>query len=266
MGTQIAENFYFRGQGQFYLGRRLPSGRPECLHAVGNVSEASLAFAVNTTEHQSSQGCTRSTDLTILDSVNGTLNMTLESLDPRNLELAMYGENETLAAGQAATEEVVVSEIGCWYPVDFVGLTAGTVSLTHATTSALVEDTDFQVDYTAGLFRLLDTPETQALTFPYTETVQFDYPEQNKIEGLTNSSAPERFIRFAGLNTLTDCTPLVIDVYRVAVDPLAGLPMLATDVAQMPLTMRILQDTTRTEGSQFFTTRGIFVPAVGVAA
>lgn len=233
------------------MGERGENGRPTCLHAVGNVSDAQLSFDIQTDDHRSSQDCARSVDFRNTTEVSANLALTLESLDARNLALAMYGDRTTEAAG-AGTETVEFQEIGCWYPLEFVGLDAAT----PAVITGLTEDTDFEVDYTGGLVRLIEGGAGQVGE----ADVQFAYPEQEHIEGLTNTTPPERFLRFVGLNTASDCTPVVIDVYRVSVGPLTNLPLINTDIAQMPLNLGVLSDNTRTEGSPFFTVRKIDVP------
>ena len=248
---RVAQNFYYSGAGQFYMGERGDDGRPTCLHAVGNVSDAQLSFDIQTDDHRSSQDCARSVDFRNTTEVSANLALTLESLDSRNLALAMYGDRTTEAAG-AGTGVVNFQELGCWYPLDFVGLDAGT----PATIDGLTEDTDFEVDYTGGLVRLIEGGAGQVGE----AEVGFAYPEQEHIEGLTNLTPPERFLRFVGLNTAADCTPVVIDVYRVSVGPLTNLPLINTDIAQMPLNLGVLSDNTRTEGSPFFTVRKIDAP------
>lgn len=249
---RIAQNFYYSGAGQFYMGRRDPdTGRPLCLHAVGNVSEATISFDIQTDDHRSSQDCARSVDFRNTTEISANMNLTLESLDSDNLALAMYGENETLAAGDT-TLEVDFQEIGCWYPLEHVGLDPAT----PATIAGLAEDTDFEVDYTGGLVRLIEGGAGQIGP----ADVEFAHPEQQRIEGLVNTTPPERFLRFVGLNTAADCTPVVIDVYRVSVGPLTNLPLINTDIAQMPLSLGILLDPRRTQGSPYFTVRKIDVP------
>ena len=248
---RIAQNFYYSGAGQFYMGERGEDGRPTCLHAVGNVSEATLSFDIQTDDHRSSQDCGRSVDFRNTTEIAANMALTLESLNSDNLALAMYGQNETLAAG-TTSENINFQELGCWYPLEHVGLDAAT----PATVDTLTEDTDFEVDYTGGLVRLLPDGGGAIGELP----VEYAHPEQQRIEGLTNTTPPERFLRFVGLNTAADCTPVVIDVYRVSVGPLTNLPLINTDIAQMPVSLGILLDPTRTTGSPYFTVRKLDVP------
>lgn len=249
---RIAQNFYYSGAGQFYMGERNPdTGRPVCLHAIGNVSDAQLSFDITSDDHRSSQDCQRSVDFRNTTEVAANLAITLESLDSRNLALAMYGTAETQASG-TGTETVDFRELGCWYPLEFVGLDAAT----PATLGSLVEDQDFEVDYTGGLVRLLEDGAGVVGELD----IEYLYPEQERIEGLTQTTPPERFLRFVGLNTAADCTPVVLDVYRVSVGALTNLPLINTDIAQMPLSLGVLSDNTRTEGSPYFTVRKLDVP------
>ena len=133
---RIAQNFYYSGAGQFYMGERDPeTGLPICLHAVGNVAEATLSFDIQTEDHRSSQDCARSVDFRNTTEISANMSLTLESLNSDNLALAMYGENETLAAGET-TSTIDFKEIGCWYPLSHVGLDPGTA----ATVGSLTED------------------------------------------------------------------------------------------------------------------------------
>lgn len=74
---------------------------------------------------------------------------------------------------------------------------------------------------------------------------------QVSVEALTQAPQ-EFFLRFEGLNTASGNDPVIIEVFRFAVDPLKELLMIADDLQQFVLEGSVLADSSRPTGSKYF--------------
>lgn len=249
MSAPLAKNFYFSGAGQVYVSPKDPTtGEPTCFRAVGNVTALTLDFSISKTAHKSSQDCTRGTDYETIDEVAVGVQSTWESIDPENLALGLYGEQAIIGAASAVTETITATVFGCWKKLNHIAIAEGTLTVTQGGT-ALVEGDDFQVDYKSGMVRLLETGAgDEAQPFD----VQYDHAGFECIQGLTDTTPPEVWMRYAGLNCAGSSSPVVVDIFRASLDPLTGLPLIGSDVANYSMNMTALADSSRTDGSNYF--------------
>lgn len=82
-------------------------------------------------------------------------------------------------------------------------------------------------------------------------TVDYTYATQYKVDGLTTGSK-ELFMRFEGLNTAEDNSPVVIEVFKFSTDPFKELALIGDGVQSFVLEGSVLADTTRQTGSKYF--------------
>lgn len=78
----------------------------------------------------------------------------------------------------------------------------------------------------------------------------------SRVDALTSGTAPERFLRFEGLNTYNGDLVL-LELPRTAIDPITGLEYINENFGKADFTGNILLDSLITSGSQFFVQRTI---------
>jgi hypothetical protein len=250
MTTADTSSNYLSGQGVLLLATKDgTTGEPNSgFRAVGNVSALSIGNETSEFEHKESQSGARAVDLTLITEISVNVNFTMESLISENLALALKGTAANVA-GSTVTGEVVVGYHDLWTPVDRIGISAVTLTNTGGIVTYVL-DTDYELDLAAGAFRALSTgaiTDMQALEIDYT------FAAQETVGALTVSANPTRWARFHGLNTADSDNPVVVDIYKLEVTPLAELALINDEIAQMAIEATALSDATRATGSKFFT-------------
>jgi hypothetical protein len=141
-----------------------------------------------------------------------------------------------------------------WIPLDHIKVSAVIVGDDAVPTVTYVEGTDYELNAETGSVKALSTgniTDLQNVFFDYT------YAGYDQIEAIVSSAAPERWLRFEGLNTADSDNPVVIDVYKASIQPLAELALINEELAEMAVEASALSDPTRATGSQYFTIRQI---------
>lgn len=235
---------YYSGQGQVLIGERdAKTGRPFNVYQVGNAPALEIAVQTTQVDHKESMSGQRATDKTIITEKSATLTLTLESFDLRNLAMSFYGETVDVAAGSVTGEKHVVSATGSIVilgnnQVKDVVVTQGSGAGTTVPVAAYVVDPDF------GTLQF-DPTYTPAITGEI--TVAYSYGKSSRLDALTQVAPPERFIRFQGINTVDD-TLVLVEIPRAAFQPLASLPLINDEIAQVELTATILPDNLIVDG------------------
>lgn len=323
---------YYSGQGTVLVGKRTAVGKPAGLIPVGNVSRVTISNAESLIEHHESQTGSRGIDLVLSTQIKSTISLDMESVNGRNLALALWGDRtDRLAA--TVTNEAIAAYFNAVQPTKFMKISSavvkrgattlvaytndatpfdykintdagsvwfndGSVALVSAITTggvapsviavgnptvvtvansaavgdrvvftgftgadaALVNGKAFEIVAasatqvsinvdTTGKTITLGTPlscfEGQALTIDYS------YAGSTLINAFT-TAAPERWLRFEGVNTADSNNPVVVDCFRFRVSPMRQQDLLSDDVYKYTLEGDLLQDTLQTVGSQYF--------------
>jgi hypothetical protein len=87
--------------------------------------------------------------------------------------------------------------------------------------------------------------------------INYDFLDQEEVNALETSSAPERWVRFEGLNTAKGSKPVVVDIFKFSTSPLKNLGLINEDLSNMELEGKALADNTRESGSKYFRQRSI---------
>lgn len=82
-------------------------------------------------------------------------------------------------------------------------------------------------------------------------TAAYSYIEQVRVDALTEG-AKELYLRFEGLNTAEDNSPVVVEVFKFNTDPLKELALIGDGVQQFVLEGSVLADSSKTTGSKYF--------------
>lgn len=254
MTNSCVINQYFSGQGSVLVAEKdAITGEPEGFIPVGNVSALTLAVETTVFEHKESCTGTRGIDKEIVQEVNVTIAMTMENLNKENLALTLYG-TEASVVGASPTDELVELFHDKWQRLENIKVSAVVVGDDAVPTVTYIEGTDYELNTETGSLLALSTG---AITDGQVVFVDYTHAGYDQIEGITSSLAPERWIRFEGLNTADLDNPVVIDVYKGSIQPLAELALINEELSEMAIEITALSDPTRSSGSAYFTIRQI---------
>ena len=252
-------NYYYSGQGSLYIAERDSSGKAMGFTPLGNVPELTLNIETTKFEHKESESGQRLLDMTITKEKKGTFEFKLDNLNLDNLAMSLWGVKATVAGATVAVENVTL-------PAD----TAGGVrfALAHPTVSAVtvkdltgvttyVLNTDYTVDAKNGVIipkaggaivaaaDLLTAPATLVLHVGYT------YAGYTKVDAFTQSSAPERWLRFEGINTVDD-KAVIVDLFKAQFEPMTGYALINDELGVVSMKGALLADALQLTGSKFF--------------
>lgn len=231
---------YFSGQGRVYIGARDTNGNPQGLSFVGNVPELKVSLSVETLEHQESTSGQRLTDLQLIKTKKGEFSCTLEELIAINLGLALYGTTTDQVSG-TVTNEMLATPMatGSLYLLAKQNVSSVVIKDSSPTPKTLPAS-QYQLNAKHGSLLVNDITTGG----PYVEPFKADYAY-----GAAQSTAmftqplPERWIRFEGLNTADSNREVVIDLYRVAINPAKELSVITDELLKFELSGQVLADT-----------------------
>lgn len=231
---------YFSGQGRVYLAARDANGNPLALRWVGNVPDLKVSLSVETIEHKESWSGQRLTDLQLIKSKDGEFSCVLEEISTENIELSLYGTTSSITAGTVVDEALPT------------GIAAGeTRLLAHqmvsdvaiqdsaGTPATLVEGTHYKVHAAQGAIEFLGVA---GFTQPF--KVDYDYGAAKSV-AMFRAAQPEVWLRFDGINTADGNKPVILDLYRVAINPTRDLSLIGDELQRFELSGRVLADATK---------------------
>ena len=236
---------YFSGQGRVYIGARDSTGNPAGLSFVGNVPELKVSLSVETLEHQEAQSGQRLTDLQLIKTKKGEFTCTLEELIATNLALALYGTTTTTTPGTVTAEALPNPvTVGSLYPLAKQNVSSVVVK-DSSTTPKTLPATQYSVNAKHGSLVILDATTGGPYVEPF--TVDYAYGTAQSTAMFTQP-LPERWIRFEGLNTADGNREVVIDLYRVAINPARELSIITDELLKFELSGQVLADLTKPVG------------------
>ena len=263
MSTFDAANWYFSGQGVIMVGRRDPvTGNPIGLRPIGNCPDMRITVATTVVDHKGSQDGQRATDARLQTEIRVGCSITVENWNAKNLAEATRGSDTLLPAGTATNEEIfgfpgLVSSLRY---IDVTGLVVrqGGTALTEYTDGT--EPWDYKINPSAGSIMLNDgilmdfagyTPSSPPLAEGDLLSATYNYGEQYLVSSLTRPIT-DNWLRFEGLNTIEENSPVIVDVFRFSNDPLKELALLSDTFGQFVIEGSVLKDDTRLSGSNYF--------------
>ena len=230
---------YASFQGRVYLGKRDALGAPIEVRSPGNVAELKLALKTDVLEHYESQTGQRSLDQRMIKQKSATVNLTIEEFTKENLALALYG-NYVVGTNGTVTDEPVggaAPTIGDRYFVAHPKISALIVK--DSTAKTLVLGTDYTADLDFGALQFLNLT---GYTAPFKASYAFGGATEI---GIFTQPLPERFLRLEGLNTAQANAKVLVELYRVAFDPLKEISFISDDFNKFQLDGSLLADSTK---------------------
>jgi len=262
MPTFDAANWYFSGQGVIMVGRRDPiTGNPIGLRPVGNCPDMKLGVTTTVVDHKGSQDGQRATDARLQTEIKVSCSITVENWNAKNLAEATRGSDTLIPMGTVTNEDVpafpgLVSSLR-YIKVNGVVVKQGGSTLTQYTDGTV--PWDYKLNPEAGSIMMNDGilmdyaayAETSPASEGDTLTVSYSYDEQYVVDSLTRPIT-DNWLRFEGLNTIEENSPVIVDVFRFSNDPLKELALLSDTFGQFVIEGSVLKDDTRLYGSNYF--------------
>lgn len=249
---------YYSGQGVVMAAERDAQGNPKGFVPIGNVSALNLSVATSVLEHKESHSGQRGTDKRITTETTCTLSMTAENFIAENLATFLRGTKTEVASGTVADEAITVY-LGKVVALKNIKVSAVAVTLGAEPLVAYVDDDtpyDYIVNTEAGSIKFNDGKVIALATLVEGDegteaTVAYSFAKQIRVDALT-TGAKELTLRFEGLNTAEDNTPVIIEVFKFSTDPLRELALIGDAIGQFQLEGSVLADTSRVNGSKYF--------------
>jgi hypothetical protein len=232
---------YASFQGRVYLGKRDDFGHPIEVRSPGNVAELKLSLKADVVEHYESQSGQRTLDHRMIKQKSATVNLTIEEFTKENLALALYGNHITGTSGTVTDEPIggATPVIGDRYFLAHPKVSSLALKDSAGTPATLTLGTQYTADTDFGALQFLDIT---GLTPPF--KASYAHGIATEI-GLFTQPLPERYLRLEGLNTAQGNAKVLVELYRVAFDPLKNLDLISNDFNKFELEGSLLADPTK---------------------
>ena len=232
---------YASFQGRVFLGKRDSQGNPIEVRSPGNVAELKLSLKTDVLEHYESQSGQRMLDHRMVKQKSATIKLTIEEFTKENLSLALYGNYVTDAPDDVAGEPVggAAPVIGERYFLAHPRVSALEVSDSATPPTKLTAGTHYTADVDFGALQFLDTTGCIA---PF--KASYAYGVVTDI-GIFTQALPERFLRLEGINTAQSNAKVLVELYRVAFDPLKEISFISDNYNKFELDGSLLADSNK---------------------
>lgn len=232
---------YASFQGRVYLGQRDSNGLPIAVRSPGNVADLKLALKTEVLEHYESQSGQRSLDHRMIKTKSATITLTLEEFTAENLALALYGTPVASASGTVTDEPVggAAPVVGDRYFLAHPKVSNLVVIDSAATPVNLDLGFHYTADTDFGAILFLDVT---GFTAPFKASYAFGAVSAI---GIFTQALPERYLRLEGLNTAQGNAKVLVELYRVAFDPLKELALISNEYNKFELEGSLLADSTK---------------------
>jgi hypothetical protein len=233
---------YFSGQGRVYIGTRDTNGNPQAMRWLGNVPELKVSLNVETIEHKESYSGQRITDLSLIKSKDGEFMCSVEDFSIENLELTLYGQTSNVIAGSVTNEALPTGAVaGGVYLLANQFVSSVVVKDSAGSPATLTAGTHYKVYDEQGAIELLNIT---GFTQPF--RVDYSYGAAKRL-AMFKSGQPEVWLRFDGLNTADGNKRVIVDLYRVVLNPSKDFSLIGDEVQRFELSGRVLADTTKSD-------------------
>lgn len=234
-------------QGKLFAAvRDTTTGKPGAFTWFGNVSAANLEITVEKSDKNESFSGARALYGSLVTAKSGVLTATLDEISHEGLGLAFHSSPTAVTGATVTGEEFPTGLVaGDYVSLDHQFVSAVVIKDSNSTPATLVASEDYVIESAAsGMIRIIDpTGFTQPFTADYT------YTSATSLAIFSETTPPERWIRFDGLNTVTN-ERMVIDLYRVQFDP-ASMALINDDWGGFEMTGNLLLDSINLQDSTF---------------
>lgn len=236
---------YFEGKGKVFEAKRLADGSPGAFRWAADCNQLQLSPGTDNDEdiYESYTGKNY-----LAKHISGNLTMgfqmTLREWVIENLAIGFWGQSATIEStdvtGEQLPPDLVKGDI-----VRLKGTRATTVQISDSASSSpatLTEGTDYKVNEAYGSIEFIG--DLSAYTQPFT----VDYTDGGGSNlALFSTDAPERWIRFEGLNRADDGSPVLVEIYRGRLQPVSQVDLISDSVSGLQISGSTLYDATQAE-------------------
>lgn len=242
--SELFESRYFSGQGPLFLGSRTAAGAPAGLTFIGDVGAAELTPQVERAEVIENTSGSAGIGSSFIKKAQYSLSITLRSIKPEHLALALHGA-VTAKSAASVTNEAVTGYHGKFTPLAHVKVSSVVVTNTAGTTT-YTAGTDYVLHADAGMIEILSTG---AITDGQSLHVDYSYAAQDHVN--TAPANTDRYLMFSGLNRADSDKRVRCEIYKVRLDP-GVFGLIQQESAEAQIGGIVLQDALRASGDQFF--------------
>lgn len=215
---------YFFGKGRVSLATKdATTGKPKVFTWLGNVATLTASLEVEKLTHNESYTGQNLQDVSLITAKSASFAARVENFDIDALAFGLYG-NKVTVAGASVVAEVLASglAVGDEVMTAHGKISAVVVKDSAGTPATLVLDTDYSIqDATTGRIKILSLGA-------YTQPFKVDYTYgARKDVGMFLNAAPERWLRYEGINLANASSKVIFDLYKVQVDPMSELPFIS---------------------------------------
>ncbi|MDO8892326.1 MAG: hypothetical protein Q7V00_10810 [Sulfurimicrobium sp.] len=234
-------SYYASFQGRVYLGKRNINGQPIEVRSPGNVADLKLSLKTEVLEHYESQSGQRSLDHRMIKSKSATISLSIEEFTKENLALALYGTHVATAGGSVTDEPVggATPVVGDRYFLAHPKVSTLIMKDSAGTPATLTLGTHYTADTDFGAIQFLDTA---SFTAPFKASYAFG--DVSEI-GIFTQPLPERYLRMEAINTAQSNDRVLVELYRVAFNPLKELDLISSAYNKFDLEGSLLADSTK---------------------
>ncbi|QTD44975.1 hypothetical protein [Ottowia testudinis] len=250
-------SYYASFQGRVFLAKRNALGQAIEAQSPGNVAELKLSLKTDVLEHFESQSGQRALDHRMVKQKSATVMLTIEEFTKENLALALYG-NHQLSAGATVTDEpigvqstpAVMPTVGERYFLAHQKISNLVLKDNAAMPVTLQAGVDYTADLDFGAVQFLRTNNgggggaTPPVDFAAPVKASYAFGAVTEI-GIFTQALPERFLRLEGINTAQGNARVLVELYRVAFDPLKELNLISDEYNKFELEGSLLADSTK---------------------
>lgn len=239
---------YFRGQGKLLAGLRdATTSYPLDLRWVGNCPELKVGFSTTKLEHKESYSGNNLTDVQIITEKKATLSCVLEDFSKENLALLFNGVAAQATGTTPVTGYTLLGSstptVGQFFMLPRRNLSNVTIKdSTSGTAKTLTADTNYRLYAKEGMIEILDVTTGGAFTGP----LRADFtPAASSEVAMFNAAAQDMWFRFLGMNMSNNGLPVVVDLFKVQLDPSKELSLIGDEIAKFTLEGSVLMDPLR---------------------
>ncbi|MFV9611954.1 hypothetical protein [Pseudomonas aeruginosa] len=180
-------------------------------------------LAVEKVEHKESYSGQKALVRSFPIGKTATVNITLHSIGPDNLALTLYGKVVAKAAG-SVTGEVLPADLVAGDVIRLANFGVSELVITDSAEQPGALDPQYyalRADGAYGEVQLLGLP-TPAPTQPF--KAAYEYAATKQV-GMFTAPQPTVALRYKGINLAEGGAPVIVELYKVATDPLQELAL-----------------------------------------
>lgn len=238
------DSIYFSGQGPMFLG--LYSDGLSGLVFYGDVSQIESPPNVSRTKIKENVSGQRLTGASFKNNTDYPINITMKSVKPEHLALAIGGDI-TAKAASSVTDEAITGRHDKFAKIANLGISNIVVTDSTGVTT-YTAGTDYVVYAPEGMIEILSTG---AITDGESLLIDYDYVAQHHVKA--NPKDEDLILFCPTINRANSGKRGRLTMYKINLDPSSLAAIIDGDTeAAMNLTGELLTDTSRAAGDQLY--------------